>query len=488
MSFTSHECSWSTPPAIKDSTTDPGTEGNRSWKSRWNIRTWDIWRLPIAAVVYVVTVEVLALLATGWYAAHPRPAGDHELISVIAIAVCSSIHLHYSRFNESDRRHFNRHREIGPHIDFASVWILPAAVLLQPALFVATVLWIRVQRYLLAPRPTHRYIFSTASIVLAGLTAGLVLRGIAVTDIWSVPPTTLGGLRQTAATAAAMISYGGTQLLLIAGAAALGTPAGRRSTGRLFGTWQTNQLDALILGMGTVAAIAAAHLPLLIIGLVPFAIKANRLFWIEQLVQSERDLREGNQQLARQARELAAQAGTDPLTGVLNVRGFQSRSAEIFARHPIVAGIAVDLDFFKQVNDTWGHAVGDEALRATARVLRERVRDCDIVARVGGEEFVLLLPDCELDDAAAVAERIRAGVSDIRLQVNEAGQTRVITPITASIGVGVHPFNASGAGELINAVDQAVYAAKRAGRNQVSIASAEPRLPQSHAGVAPSRT
>jgi diguanylate cyclase (GGDEF)-like protein len=476
MSFTNHECACTTPPGVDGTEPGEGIKGPRSRaeKSRWNIRTWDIWRLPIPAVVHVVTVEVLALLATGWYVTQPREIGLRELIAAVATGLCATLHLYYSRFNEGDRRHFNRQRETGPHIDFVSVWILPAALLLQPALFVAVVLWIRVHRYVLAPRPTHRYVFSTASIVLGGFAAGLAYRQIAVATVWAAPDSAAESLRQTAAVLAAVLTYGGVQMLLVAAAGALSTPRRGRDPRALFGSKAANQLDALVLGMGTVAAIAAAHLPLLIISLVPFAIKANRLAWLEQLVRSERELREGNQILEQRARELATHARTDPLTGVLNLRGFQTRSAEVFGGHTVVAGIAVDLDFFKQVNDTWGHGVGDEALRATACVLLEQVRENDVVARVGGEEFMILLPDRDLAEAAAVAEHIRLGIGAITLRVIDAGRTHTVTPVTASVGVGVYPHDGHTPTELIRVVDLAVYAAKRAGRNQVAVAAHRP--------------
>jgi diguanylate cyclase (GGDEF)-like protein len=125
----------------------------------------------------------------------------------------------------------------------------------------------------------------------------------------------------------------------------------------------------------------------------------------------------------------------------------------------------IDLDHFKLVNDTFGHPVGDEVLRNTARVLQREARTVDIVARFGGEEFVVVLPETGEEGAVAVAERIRVRIAE---QAVLPGPGYDSARVTASIGVAVVPSSdVSGAEDLIALADQALYRAKAAGRNRV---------------------
>ena len=120
----------------------------------------------------------------------------------------------------------------------------------------------------------------------------------------------------------------------------------------------------------------------------------------------------------------------------------------------------VDIDHFKSVNDRYGHAVGDEAIRAMAEACLQGKRKSDIVGRVGGEEFAVLLPETSLTRARVVAERIRKAVAKQSLRADEAQYK-----ITASIGIAEASVSMSGAGSLLAAADQALYQAKAKGRN-----------------------
>lgn len=149
-------------------------------------------------------------------------------------------------------------------------------------------------------------------------------------------------------------------------------------------------------------------------------------------------------------------AETDPLTGLLNRRGFE-RYRDTAAAGSI---IFVDLDAFKNINDTLGHDVGDTILSQTANLLRSVLRQGELVARFGGEEFVVFLPDIDLQTAAQVAERIRQSV-ELCVET-ELGR------VTVSAGVSELHANETFADALMRA-DQAAYMAKRAGRNRVRV-------------------
>jgi diguanylate cyclase (GGDEF)-like protein len=158
---------------------------------------------------------------------------------------------------------------------------------------------------------------------------------------------------------------------------------------------------------------------------------------------------------------------TDGLTRLYNHRHFQDELARAFeesARYQRPLSLAIiDIDFFKKVNDSYGHAVGDEVLKAVSKLYRESVRSTDLVARYGGEEFAVMMPETDLDDAIAFAEKIRTMIESATIDT-QAGPLKC----TVSIGVASVPFTRTKSSkDLIVQADKALYRAKRAGRNQV---------------------
>jgi diguanylate cyclase (GGDEF)-like protein len=168
-------------------------------------------------------------------------------------------------------------------------------------------------------------------------------------------------------------------------------------------------------------------------------------------------------------RTVKRQAITDELTQLANRRRFtetlalEVRRAERFS-DPLTLVLA-DLDDFKQINDRYGHQVGDEVLRRFADVLRENLRDFDLPVRFGGEEFAVLLPETGLEGGEQLARRLSAALA--RLRMPETGRERA--PVTASFGVASFPA-AQSAEELLTAADRALYEAKAAGKNRVASA------------------
>lgn len=170
---------------------------------------------------------------------------------------------------------------------------------------------------------------------------------------------------------------------------------------------------------------------------------------------------------------LRHQSTIDPLTGLYNRRFFDESLKRELARaqrsRSACSVIMVDLDHFKRINDTYGHEGGDLVLKAAARSLVDRVRASDVVCRYGGEELVLMLPDCSAGEAAKCAESIRSSLAEILIQ--HQGQT--ISGISASFGIAQWPGRANGEQELLQAADRALYAAKKGGRNRVVVADSE---------------
>ena len=127
---------------------------------------------------------------------------------------------------------------------------------------------------------------------------------------------------------------------------------------------------------------------------------------------------------------------------------------------------------FKKVNDNFGHPLGDEVLRRVAGIIRRICRSVDIAARYGGEEFVLLLPETDGRGAVTAAEKIRKAVEEM-----EIPQEKGIIRVTISIGVAVFPSQTKAKADLIHLADEALYAAKGAGKNRVVLAGEEPLSP-----------
>jgi len=182
--------------------------------------------------------------------------------------------------------------------------------------------------------------------------------------------------------------------------------------------------------------------------------------------------------LNRERRRLAAEkelrimAATDALTGLPNRRTFEDEFAAALRRtsQPTLTALAlIDVDHFKGINDSHGHLVGDSVLVRVARILREATRGNDVLARIGGEEFALILPDTTGQEATAMAERIRRRIAEAEI---DAGGVR--QRLTVSIGTALGSSNVP-ADAFFAAADEALYEAKHGGRNTVRIRDVTPR-------------
>jgi two-component system cell cycle response regulator len=166
-------------------------------------------------------------------------------------------------------------------------------------------------------------------------------------------------------------------------------------------------------------------------------------------------------------------AVTDPLTGLYNRRYMETQTASLI-EHAINRGkplsvLAVDVDHFKSVNDTHGHPVGDRVLQELASRLKAAIRNVDMICRIGGEEFVIVLPNTNMDVAARIADRMRRSVSSRPFDV---GARNGPLAVTVSIGVAAVESSADNLKAVIERADDALYKAKRGGRNRVQSTAA----------------
>lgn len=164
--------------------------------------------------------------------------------------------------------------------------------------------------------------------------------------------------------------------------------------------------------------------------------------------------------------DLLHKANQDPLTKVYNRRAlmhyYRQMLSSSSASEPMSVAF-IDLDYFKKVNDDYGHVIGDRVLQEISQLIKRNLRDIDVVVRYGGEEFVVLLPYCNRDDALNAVERIREYVENHPIHVNEL-------QIPVTISAGIASSSGSKNQDLIAKADEAVYKAKHNGRNRVEIA------------------
>jgi len=203
------------------------------------------------------------------------------------------------------------------------------------------------------------------------------------------------------------------------------------------------------------------------------------LFWLMTSVAVSEsrgaELAKRNREAALLRERLHEQAMRDRLTGLYNRHyvqewfGLELHRAQRHGRP--VAAIMLDIDHFKRFNDSFGHEAGDLVLRELAGALGRSTRGSDVASRYGGEEFLVLLPECPFDAALRRAERMREDVAKLELRYDD----RPLGPVTVSLGVAVFPDHASESEELLRHADEALYLAKQTGRNRVVAYSADPQ-------------
>jgi diguanylate cyclase (GGDEF)-like protein len=399
-------------------------------------RTWPLQELKPQLRWYVVAVTAAAAAAVAIAAASTawRP-GD---------AVTSGLLLGFGAVTVETIRRLGE--PAGAHKDVHGVWELATAVLLGPfyALTAPAVISVLTQ-WRVRRTVTYRRVFSAAAVGLSYGAASLVFH-----DAWhgSLPATRarLAGWL-TLAVACAALRYI-INNALVAVAVRLDDPAAgiRDVLGGADGLYN----DLTELSVGVLVAACAALTPVALIVALPCGTMLQRSA--------------SHAQLRRDSR-------TDGKTGLLSAAAWETEAAVQVARarrtrSPLAIAM-IDLDHFKQVNDTYGHLVGDAVLKSTATAITASLRAYDLAGRFGGEEFSLLLPSSDAAEALAIAERLRAVLGEIT--VPGSGDHGQQQRITVSIGVAALDDDTTGLIGLLAAADAALYRAKRSGRNAVCI-------------------
>jgi diguanylate cyclase (GGDEF)-like protein len=342
----------------------------------------------------------------------------------------------------------------GPQPNMSSVWVFAGPLCLWPgqaallALGVGAHSWIRLQRT--AGQPFYRKAYSIATAMLACWAAGEVLGARN-----GVPALMPGSIHDALLLIGAMLVYTSVNRVLIT--AAIVTAGGPRSVGVAIGALDQNILELATMCLGFFTALAAVRQP----ALAPMIMIPTLLIQRGALV-----------------KDLERAAATDTKTQVLTALAWEQRATRDLAllerTEDPAAIMLIDLDKFKQLNDTFGHLVGDAALACVGAALKQDLRHGELVGRFGGEEFVVMVPGVGIHASASIAERLRQRISEISVaDCERAGGLAIRAddiPISASIGVACMPMHGLELQDLLHAADVALYAAKHAGRNRVEVA------------------
>ncbi|KAA2266112.1 GGDEF domain-containing protein [Solihabitans fulvus] len=452
--------------------------GRRSWLAARRPWAWGLWSQRPRVVGYVLTIELLAVVAVTRRMVGALLAHDEDWVRFALLAACATVHLWLSR-RQDERQQGAAQGGVQPRIGLASAWTFAGVVVLPAPLMVALILFVRAQRWPPVGRSPYRFAFSTASMLLAAVVARFVLDRTGP-HTWAHLDLA-DSLGQVAIALGAGLVYASTHALLIGVALALsGTSS---STAVLLGTRRDTVLGMTAVALGIVTAALLVSSPALACVMALTAVGAGN--YLGQ---------------AQELEQAWGHARRDAKTGVLNDLGWAERAERELARardtgRP-VALLMVDADKFKRINDTLGHPVGDAVLRAIGTVLRTATRDRDVVARFGGEEFVVLLPDTGRAGTARVAERIRRTIAELQLPVTDRHGAEVVLKgrqapvpvdprgrplrdvngnyadaacrvLSVSVGAVVRSGADADLDAMLRNADEAVYAAKDAGRNTV---------------------
>jgi diguanylate cyclase (GGDEF)-like protein len=427
-------------------------------RSTWMpVRQWKLWSLPPAAVGYVlavnavaVTIFVLAVKPTV-FGAH-QPIHSTQWVAFVLLVAASVLHLESARGIERRRE---TAANTSPHTNLKCLWVFASLLLLPLSLVVPLVIlsyvhsWFRIYVRSVA----HRKVFSASTYIVASAAAAAVLRG---GGLWAEPrvPT---GLWSLLVVLGAALTWWLVNYALVVGAILLSAPEAKAH--EALGELSDQAVVFAGLGLGIAVAALQSSYPWVVPVLMVTVLALHRELLLPQYQRA---------------------AGTDVKTGLATPSFWASAVPAEMARaetlRSTVGLLMLDLDKFKEINDTYGHPTGDRALRAVGECVRAEVRQGDLVARVGGDELAVLLPGASEREVLDIAERIRDKLARLSVPVSTiSGRgAAVITGVPASFGAAVYPHAAGTLDQLVIAADNALLTAKRAGRNKIVAAGAAP--------------
>jgi diguanylate cyclase (GGDEF)-like protein len=412
---------------------------------RVDVRNWAWWQLPMVLRCYVGVIPLAALGMIGFALSRtvwtvPDLLEYALLLGCGMVSVAATPRVAYLKS--------------GMARDFLTVWVLPVAILLPPVYAMLTPIPLQVlTQWRVLKGVPYRRVFTAAAISLTYGAASLLFRQFP--DSFAGPTIGTGrhALTWVLAVAICEIVGGRGHHFLIVGAIKLTDPSVRLADLEL--NREALQADFAEFDLSVLVTVVIAVNPVLAIAAVPTVLLARRFIMHAQLLAASR---------------------IDTKTGLLNAATWEMEagieiSRAVRMRIPLAVAL-VDIDHFKVVNDTYGHLVGDKALRAVTDALQSQLRGYDLAGRFGGEEFVVLLPQAREQDALNVAERLRSHIAGLSIPVDDGDESAGCVRLTISVGVASLNGETRELTDLLAAADAALYHAKETGRNKTHVITA----------------
>ena len=410
-----------------------------------DFRTWKWWQTPWPLRLYVGLVPLAALGLT-CFAASQTAWHANDLAKFALLLVCGMVSVAATPRTAYTPNGMTR--------DFLTVWVLPVAILLPPVYAMLMPIPLQILTLLRVYRGVvYRRVFTVGAMAIAYGLASVLFHAFPASFAGGAIGTGTHALTWTVGVALAeQVGRRGHQVLIMGGIK-LTDPTVRFvdmefSREALVGDFAEFDLGVLI-------TVVVAVNPALAVFAVPTVLLVRRFMMHAQLL---------------------AQARVDTKTGLLNASTWE-HEAEVEIARAVRTGIPlalalVDIDHFKAVNDTYGHLVGDKALRAVTDGLRSQLRAYDLAGRFGGEEFAILLPHAREMDALHVAERLRAHIAAMSIPVADDLESGPAVRVTISVGVASLDGGNRELTDMLAAADAALYYAKETGRNKTHVVTA----------------
>ncbi|MFC6093917.1 sensor domain-containing diguanylate cyclase [Saccharothrix lopnurensis] len=407
--------------------------------------SWRLWALPRPVLAYVLLVDLaavaLVVLTTVVGAVTPT-----DLVRFGVLLAGTVVHLEAARGIERLREVATQGR---PYVNLKSLWVFTGVLLLPlplvAALTAVTFLyaWIRVD----GQSTACRKVFTAATFVLASGAGAAVLAMVGSTDASGIPAGPLGVL----VLVLAALAWWSVNYALVVVVLALSNPG--QPLRRALGDLAEQRIVAAALALGIGVAVLLVHTPWLVI-IQMFSVPVlHRTFLVPQFQR---------------------RAQTDAKTGLMEMTFFTHMATAQLDRlreqdRP-AALVMIDLDCFKDVNDRLGHPAGDELLIGVAGVLRRELRDDDLIARFGGDEFAVLLPGVGAADVHDIGARILLALHEVDLTVTTPTGPVPVHGLTASLGAALFTTHGDTVDQLLLMADSAQQTAKQAGRDRFVLA------------------
>jgi diguanylate cyclase (GGDEF)-like protein len=409
------------------------------------VRSWAWWQTPRPLRLYVGFVP-LAVFGLTIFAATQTTWHADDLAKFLLLLGCGMVSVAATPRTA--------YLPGGMTRDFLTVWVLPVAILLPPVYAMLTPVPLQILTQFRVHRGVvYRRVFTVAAIAAAYGAASLVFRAFPASFAGHAIGSGTHALTFTVAVALCEIIGGRGHQLLVMGGIKLTDPTVRFVD--LEFNREALQGDFAEFDLGVLITVVVAVNPALAVFAVPTVLLVRRFMMHAQLL---------------------AQSRVDTKTGLLNASTWECEASIEIARAvrtgtPLALAL-VDIDHFKAVNDTYGHLVGDKALRAVTDALQSQLRSYDLAGRFGGEEFAILLPHAHEVDALHVAERLRAHIAAMSIPVgNDPGSGSAVR-VTISVGVASLDGASRELTDMLAAADAALYYAKETGRNKTHMVTA----------------